>query len=221
MKTWSRFRNHYWPHVYLIDADGRIRYDRIGEGGGEEIEAAIRQMLTEAGATLPPPSDVTVHGPSTGITPEIYLGYLRGGDFLGNPSGYVRDKTADYLLPSQPPVPAGGQGVFFLEGRWHATEEYVQAGAPGARIVLPFSARDVYVVAGPGTIEPGGNTGAEILLDGKPIPAANAGADVTAATLRLDRKDLFHLARFDTVETHELVLRLKSPGPAFYAFTFG
>lgn len=220
-KTWSAFDNHYWPHVYLIDAEGTIRYDRIGEGGGAEIERAIRLLLQEAGATLPPPSAVTVEGPSAGITPEIYLGYLRGGDFFGNPDGYVRDEPADYSVPDEPPLPAGGRGVFFLDGRWTATEDYVASARQEVRIVLPFSARDVYIVAGPGTGTPGGATEVEVRLDGGVIDASRAGSDVTGGILRLDRKDLFHLAHFDAVETHELVLRVKGPGLHFYAFTFG
>ncbi|MBR9707487.1 MAG: redoxin domain-containing protein, partial [Candidatus Diapherotrites archaeon] len=31
-QTWSAFRNRFWPHKYLIDAEGFIRYDHIGEG---------------------------------------------------------------------------------------------------------------------------------------------------------------------------------------------
>jgi thiol-disulfide isomerase/thioredoxin len=46
-KTWSAYRNHYWPTLYLIDKRGHIRYQHIGEGAYEETEGAIRALLAE------------------------------------------------------------------------------------------------------------------------------------------------------------------------------
>lgn len=46
--TWNAYQNRYWPHKYLIDANGRIRYDHIGEGGYDETEAKIVELLSEA-----------------------------------------------------------------------------------------------------------------------------------------------------------------------------
>ena len=34
--TWRAYNNRYWPRKYLIDIDGFIVYDHIGEGGYEE-----------------------------------------------------------------------------------------------------------------------------------------------------------------------------------------
>src|SRR3989338_2998501 len=34
--TWQAYKNYYWPHKYLIDIDGFIIYDHIGEGGYAE-----------------------------------------------------------------------------------------------------------------------------------------------------------------------------------------
>ncbi|MBI4175952.1 MAG: thioredoxin family protein, partial [Candidatus Aenigmarchaeota archaeon] len=33
--TWRAYKNNYWPRKYLVDAQGNIRYDHIGEGGYE------------------------------------------------------------------------------------------------------------------------------------------------------------------------------------------
>ncbi|HJW89716.1 MAG TPA: redoxin domain-containing protein [Anaerolineales bacterium] len=49
-KTWRAYGNHYWPALYLIDKQGNIRYQHIGEGGYAETEAAILALLAEAGA---------------------------------------------------------------------------------------------------------------------------------------------------------------------------
>jgi hypothetical protein len=45
--TWNAYDNRYWPAVYLIDADGFIRYKHFGEGAYEETEARIQQLLAE------------------------------------------------------------------------------------------------------------------------------------------------------------------------------
>ncbi|HET6726981.1 MAG TPA: thioredoxin family protein, partial [Nitrososphaeraceae archaeon] len=36
--TWNAFQNSYWPRKYLVDSEGYIRYDHIGEGGYVETE---------------------------------------------------------------------------------------------------------------------------------------------------------------------------------------
>ena len=45
---WRAFDNHYWPALYLIDAQGRIRHHQFGEGEYEQSEIIIRQLLEDA-----------------------------------------------------------------------------------------------------------------------------------------------------------------------------
>jgi hypothetical protein len=42
---WRSFDNHYWPALYLVDRDGRVRFHHFGEGAYEQIERAIQQLL--------------------------------------------------------------------------------------------------------------------------------------------------------------------------------
>jgi thiol-disulfide isomerase/thioredoxin len=44
---WNRYRNRYWPTMYLVDKQGVLRYVRIGEGGYGETERRIEQLLAE------------------------------------------------------------------------------------------------------------------------------------------------------------------------------
>ena len=44
---WDSFSNQYWPALYLIDARGKLRYQKFGEGDYEEIELKIQQLLQE------------------------------------------------------------------------------------------------------------------------------------------------------------------------------
>jgi thiol-disulfide isomerase/thioredoxin len=46
-QTWKAFKNEYWPHLFLADRQGIIRYDHIGEGAYDETESKIRQLLAQ------------------------------------------------------------------------------------------------------------------------------------------------------------------------------
>lgn len=45
---WNAYGNQYWPAVYLVDRQGRIRYTHFGEGGYDETDRAIAELLAEA-----------------------------------------------------------------------------------------------------------------------------------------------------------------------------
>src|ERR1700716_1165179 len=47
---WRAFRNNYWPALYFIDAQGRLRHHHFGEGSYEQSEMIIQRLLAEAGA---------------------------------------------------------------------------------------------------------------------------------------------------------------------------
>ena len=49
-KTWTAYQNNYWPRHYLIDTQGYIRDDHIGEGGYNETEKTIQTLLAERAA---------------------------------------------------------------------------------------------------------------------------------------------------------------------------
>ncbi len=46
-KTWKAYNNEYWPHLFLADRRGLMRYDHIGEGAYDTTEQMIRQLLAE------------------------------------------------------------------------------------------------------------------------------------------------------------------------------
>ncbi|MGB3733413.1 MAG: redoxin family protein [Ilumatobacter sp.] len=47
-RSWQERR--FWPRLFLIDADGNVRYDHIGEGAYEEIDAAVGALINEKNA---------------------------------------------------------------------------------------------------------------------------------------------------------------------------
>lgn len=46
-KTWKAYNNEYWPHLFLADRRGFMRYDHIGEGAYDTTEQTIQQLLKE------------------------------------------------------------------------------------------------------------------------------------------------------------------------------
>lgn len=47
-KTWKAYSNEYWPHLFLADRRGLMRYDHIGEGAYDTTEQTIQQLLKES-----------------------------------------------------------------------------------------------------------------------------------------------------------------------------
>src|SRR4051812_31574242 len=46
---WHAFNNNYWPALYFVDAQGRVRHRYFGEGAYEQSEMVIQKLLAEAG----------------------------------------------------------------------------------------------------------------------------------------------------------------------------
>jgi thiol-disulfide isomerase/thioredoxin len=47
---WRAFRNQYWPALYFVDSQGRVRHHHFGEGAYEQSEMIIQQLLAETGS---------------------------------------------------------------------------------------------------------------------------------------------------------------------------
>ncbi len=46
-RSWQDGSKAFWPRVYLLDRNGHIRYDHIGEGRYDQIDAAVQALLAE------------------------------------------------------------------------------------------------------------------------------------------------------------------------------
>lgn len=44
------YGNHYWPRQALVDRKGTIRFEHVGEGDYDEIEAKVVELLGESGS---------------------------------------------------------------------------------------------------------------------------------------------------------------------------
>ena len=105
-RVWRAFSNHYWPAVYIADAQGRIRHHQFGEGRYEECERVIQRLLRDAGAEGV--GDALVSVAADGVeaqadwtnlaSPETYLGYEQTQNFA-SPGGVAFDESRTYAAP--------------------------------------------------------------------------------------------------------------------------
>jgi thiol-disulfide isomerase/thioredoxin len=209
LDTWNAYANQYWPAEYFIDAHGRVRYAHFGEGEYEEKEKVIRELLTEAGEQVPSrETRVKAVVPSASVTtPETYLGAARAERFT-NPR--LSPGSHDFTAPK-----ALAADEFAYRGRWRISLDSATA-VQDSSLSLDFGARRVYLVLG----SPGAERRVQVLLDGRPISASDAGADVRAGAVTVTRQRLYSLVDLPRVGHHVLTLKPES-GVTGYAFTFG
>ena len=122
--VWRAFGNHFWPAIYLADAQGRIRFHHFGEGEYAMTEMAIQQLLLEAGAADVDPALVSVDPRGLEVaadyrslrSPETYLGYGQATGFA-SPDGLREDQAHDYAAPTRL-----GLNYWAPTGTWTITE---------------------------------------------------------------------------------------------------
>ena len=212
-ETWEAYGNRYWPSEYLIDRDGHVRDLKIGEGGAEHTEALVRRMLGLDATGRPVTAAADEAEPAGGPqTPESYLGYTRLQRFA-SPGELRPGSAAEYRAPR-----TLAPDHLAYSGRLTVEPERVDAG-PGAAIDLSFMARKVYLVLGTAGGRP---RAGHVLLDGRPLPARDAGADVgPGGRLMVDGSRLYALVALPgAAARHRLRVDL-APGTRAYAFTFG
>jgi thiol-disulfide isomerase/thioredoxin len=218
---WEAFHNMYWPALYFIDAQGRIRHQQFGEGDYETSEMVIRQLLAEAGH----PADgalasVDARGfeappdARSLLTPETYVGHARMTGFA-SPGGAIRDERSTYAVPSRLRL-----AEWALAGTWTMGRESAVLDQAGGRIVFRFHARDLHIVMGPGRA--GGPVRFRVQIDGH-APGDAHGIDVDEQGNGTITEPRLHqlIRQAAPVREREFAIELLDPGAEVFSFTFG
>jgi thiol-disulfide isomerase/thioredoxin len=219
---WTAFANMYWPALYVVDAEGHIRFSHFGEGAYEESERVIRQLLGEAGAGegLPEPVTVDPRGIEAGAdwadlrSAENYLGAERTENFAS-------PEHATTGSPRRYTVPTGlAPDNWALSGEWTVQAGAVQLHEPGGRIADRFSARDLHLVMAPPPSE--NPVRFDVRLDGQP-PGPDHGDDVDVdGSGTVTEPRLYQLIRQrGPVADRTFEITFHTPGVRAFAFTFG
>lgn len=218
--TWTAYKNRYWPRKYLIDIDGYIVYDHIGEGRYEETEQKIQEALKERMAVLGESGNISqsltkeVLSQSGSQSPETYFGAARNQLFGNGTPGKVGDQNDLYL-------PAGlSSNTLYLSGDWKIESEFAQNVSSTAGIVYKYTAKDVFFVSGADA-----ETLVEVLRDGKPL-SSEAGTDITRTAsgktiVKIKEARLYKIIQDSQSEIHTLEFIISKPGLKAFTFTFG
>jgi cytochrome c biogenesis protein CcdA/thiol-disulfide isomerase/thioredoxin len=218
-KTWNAYQNEYWPHEYLVDIDGYIVHDHIGEGGYNDTETAIQAALMERATRLglsttgiqQPLTNVAEDNTAAVNSPETYFGSNRN-QYLGNGS-QLQSGTQTLTIPSGTPQ----ANILYLGGSWNFQPEYAETNDSNETVEYTYTANDFYIVASansPVTVT--------VLQDGQPVGSA-AGADVnpSTSTVTVQANRLYKLVHNATPGTHTIELKISGPGFEAYTLDFG
>jgi peroxiredoxin len=222
--VWSMYGNRYWPTKHLVDKDGFIRCQNVGEGGYGSFERALQSLLYEA-SPLEDLPDLTTPIRETDrpgavcyrATPEILAGYLRGS--VGNVEGLAPESVVDY---NDPGIYIDGR--MYFDGAWLNERECMSWQGPVSHpghVMVRYSGIEANLVLAPGE---SGAGSVIVEQDGIALTRANAGRDVRTArgsqsAVVLDRPRLYNVVRNREFGDHLLRLQPTETGSAVYSLT--
>jgi hypothetical protein len=220
--VWQAFANNYWPALYFVDAQGRIRHHRFGEGDYERSEMVLRQLIADAGVedlrpglvTIEPnPDEVQADWKDLG-SPESYLGYDQATGF--DPGGRAEwDRPGEYSAPAHLRLNRWG-----LTGNWIIRSDASALNGSNGRVAFQFHARDVNLVMGPA--RRGATARFRVFLDGESARTAG-GADVDAeGNGTLVQQRMYQLIRqAQPIRDRRFEIEFLDGGAEVFCFTFG
>ena len=219
---WSAFNNPYWPALYLVDAQGRIRYHQFGEGAYEQSEMIIQQLLAEAGIGGIDHELVSVDAQGAEAaadwgdlrSPENYVGYERTENFA-SPGGAALDERRVYTPPARLRL-----NHWALAGEWTVESQATVLHTANGRIAYRFHARDLHLVMGPAAR--GTSVRFRVLIDGQ-LPGAAHGIDVDdQGNGTVTQQRLYQLIRQPRpIADRQFEIEFLDAGVEAFAFTFG
>jgi cytochrome c biogenesis protein CcdA/thiol-disulfide isomerase/thioredoxin len=222
-KIWNAFTNEYWPAHYFIDATGKIRFHHFGEGGYDESEQWIQQLLKERNGQQALPQGI-VQVSATGAeaapdngamaSPETYIGYERAQHFA-SAGGLNQDNAQLYAAPKHLEL-----NEWALSGNWTDQGQIAILNSMPGKILLRFHARDLHLVLGP--TADGKPVRFRITIDGH-APGLDHGVDTDEQGNGVVKEDrLYQLVRQKgAIADRTFEIEFLDPGVQAFAFTFG
>jgi thiol-disulfide isomerase/thioredoxin len=219
---WRAFKNQYWPALYFVDSQGRVRFHHFGEGAYERSEMIIQELLAEAGIAgiNREPVSVDARGIEAAAdwgslkSAENYVGHERTQNFA-SPGGALSDKPRMYELPARLRV-----NEWALSGDWTVKKDAAVLNKASGSITYRFHARDLHLVMGPAA--PGTSVRFRVLIDGQP-PGAAHGVDVDElGNGTVTEQRLYQLIRQPKpIADRQFQIEFFGSGVEAFAFTFG
>jgi thiol-disulfide isomerase/thioredoxin len=219
---WRAFANHYWPAVYIADAEGRIRFHHFGEGEYPMTEMVIQQLLVDAGAdnldqdlVMAEPRGLEVAADwQTLQSPETYLGYEQS-------SGFAQEAVAAFDEPRGYPPPGRlALNNWGLSGSWTVAGHAAILNERGGRLAFQFHARDLNLVMGP--LSHDVSIPFRVFLDGQVAKDAHGSdVDTDGSGIVSDQRTYQLIRQPGAVADRLFEIEFLAAGIEAYCFTFG
>jgi thiol-disulfide isomerase/thioredoxin len=225
-ETWNEYENRYWPRKYLVDDEGYIRYDHIGEGAYQETEKVIQALLSERAAHLDIKNttfnDIQNSNNSSKFeyqdvnfskiqSPELYFGYEFARTPLGNNEGFKPNQIVSYNLLYNSEIKPN---VIHLEGKLKNNPDHMELQSNNGSIILKYNSRSVNIVAG-------GKGNFTVTQDGNLIKNDLSKDSSSNGKFMIDRQRLYNVATNKEYGEHTIEIDVKGKGFQIYTFTFG
>jgi thiol-disulfide isomerase/thioredoxin len=219
---WHAFSNEFWPALYFVDVQGRIRHHQFGEGSYEQSEKVIQQLLAAAGSGSADHELVSVDARGLEAaadwlnlrSPETYLGYQRAERFA-SASGAVLGGRRVFAAPALLRL-----NQWALAGDWTVGKEAIVLNEADGRLAYRFHARDLHLIMGP--LVRGAAVRFRVFIDGQP-PGDAHGVDVDEqGNGTVNEPRMYQLIRQERpISDQQFEIEFLDSGLEAFDFTFG
>ncbi|HEY8522742.1 MAG TPA: thioredoxin family protein, partial [Nitrososphaeraceae archaeon] len=225
-EIWNEYENRYWPRKYLVDDEGYIRYDHIGEGAYQETEKVIQALLSERATHLGIKSINlnNIQNSNNGSkfeyqdvnfskiqSPELYFGYELARTPLGNNESFKPNQSVLYILPENTAIKPN---IIYLEGKWKNNPDNMELQSNNGNIILKYNSKSVNIVAG-------GNGNFTVKQDRNLIKNDLSKDSSSDGKFLIDGQRLYNLVTNKEYGEHTIEIDVKGKGFQIYTFTFG
>jgi thiol-disulfide isomerase/thioredoxin len=221
------YDNRFSPRVFLVDKDGRIRFDHTGEGAYAETELTIQKLLHEISPAedfpplMGPIRDIDKPGAVCyPITPEVYLAHTSRR--LGNVGNGFPNGCQLFTIPER-----RDEERIYASGAWANQSEYLRhtrdTDEPQDLIALRYRATEVNVVMKPEDIY---WLRVFVKQNGLWFPKGVAGEDIKydewgRSYVEVKSPRMYNVIGRQPYGTYDLQLIVQSRGLSVYSFSFG
>jgi len=214
--NWENYGNTYWPRAAVIDSNGNVIFEHVGESGYDEIDNVIYEELRKMGEFIGEnENDEKIEEKkkyAVSMSRETYAGSLRGSEISG--LSCTKEGCDEYVDSG-----VHETGKIYLQGMWKRKKEYLEYVGKDYEgwISFRFYAKEVNSVIG-------GVGKAEVELEGIAVNKINKSLEIAIengkTVVKVEGADMYNIVKIE--DYHSMDLKIKAfNGMKVYAYTFG
>jgi thiol-disulfide isomerase/thioredoxin len=176
---------------------------------GRHAGAAPAPSLQESTKKPAPETKPAPMPELTKVTPNVDFSQIK------SPETYLGLLRRERLVTSGRPIE---MNEWMYDGKWRTEGDRIVLSEGTGKLYFRFNATKVNLVLAPTA----GGVQAVVKLDGQPVPADKAGADMKNGTVMITEPRMYELINLGVQGSEHIIeIEFLTPGAAAYAFTFG